>query len=79
MAPAYYYIAVSRRSGNSLLTKAAGTLLPAIADIATATEAHWNPLSKFLSINHGPSFYALKNVDGDWNAKIMRDNSEVEQ
>jgi OmpA-OmpF porin, OOP family len=37
---------------------------PAIAAIANATDAHGNPLFKFLSINPGSAFYALKDADG---------------
>lgn len=37
---------------------------PAIQAIANATDAHGNPLYKFLAINPGPAFYALKGADG---------------
>jgi OOP family OmpA-OmpF porin len=37
---------------------------PAIQAIANATDAHGNPLYKFLSINPGPAFYVLKDADG---------------
>jgi OmpA-OmpF porin, OOP family len=37
---------------------------PVIAAIATATDGHGNPLFKFLSLDPGPGFYALKGTDG---------------
>ncbi len=37
---------------------------PTIQAIANATDAHGNPLYKFLAINPGPAFYGLKDAAG---------------
>jgi outer membrane protein OmpA-like peptidoglycan-associated protein len=38
---------------------------PVIQAIANATDAHGNPLYKFLSIDPGPGYYGLKDAAGD--------------